>query len=94
MLLISGLHIHDDACTLARHEVLRSTEARDMLGMKRLGCFEIPLENQDPTSGHDIDECVTLNKQKKREHTRSFIMGHRLQFKVKYHIAKNKVDID
>jgi len=52
-----------------------------MLGPERLGCFQIPSEKIEPQSGLDIPECRTLEKQDVKINTRSFIMGHRLQFK-------------
>ena len=72
---------------LSRHEVLRSEEAQERLGSERLGCFEIPKEDEEPSSGPDIPECSTLNKQVVSSQSRCFIMGHRLQFKAGVYIV-------
>ena len=45
-----------------RHEILRSEEAREVLGPTRLGCFEIPDCEKEPTSNIDCPECVTVSK--------------------------------
>ena len=52
-----------------------------MLGPTRLGCFEIPDCEKEPTSNIDCPECVTVSKQNTGVPRRAFVMGHRLQFK-------------
>ena len=54
------------------------------MGPTRLGCFEEPSDEKEPSSGIDIPELLTLNKQVdglSEGDRRCFVMGHRLQFK-------------
>ena len=50
-----------------------------------MGCFEEPSDEKEPSSGIDIPELLTLNKQVgglSEGDRRCFVMGHRrLQFK-------------
>lgn len=47
------LHICDDACTLAEYEILHYPEESQACLSDRKGCFEKPVEGQDPKCNID-----------------------------------------
>ena len=79
---IPKLHFIDDACTLARHEMIRSEESKRRLGADRFGCFENPHKTKPPNQDIDVPDIMPIHlyQEENDVEDKAYVAGHRLQF--------------